>query len=512
MNFNLVLDEDASQANLFGCVRPAVLDFFSGTNCTIMAYGQTGSGKTHSIFGSNDEPGVLPRILEEVFQQPGHRQLYVSMMEFYCDKIYDLLQKPSPRLNDKTAGLLEIKESSSSQALLPKLMVVPVTSAQQAISYLDLGLRSRRSKESAIKHYSSRSHCIFQLLQVHEGAATMLRVVDLAGSERLLVPTTMNAADTKLHITEVNFINKSLSALGKCINALTHTSRRSSKPSHLQGQLPKASHPTLIPSAILRSKSTRGKSPQLRCSHVPYRDSKLTRVLKDSLELDSSVILLLCVSASVSCLAESLSSLNFGDRAKQAILAEKVTTMPTTKAALDRERSMRQSLESRLQAAEAELDKLRKENTKLERINKSRNVSMGRLAVDSPEGHDNGLLNQSGLLENISWLAQDSPGDTRQQLDFDQICGGFFEDAGEALGFASQEAKALQDTVKGTPKPFGTLKSEVLAEAREALKKLQSQHEVTDSLCKIVDMLESESASATLAQRCWKEFSALVEN
>jgi hypothetical protein len=283
MNFNRVLDEDASQAHLFGCVRPAVLDFLSGTNCTIMAYGQTGSGKTHSIFGSNDEPGVLPRILDEVFQQPGRRQLYVSMMEFYCDKIYDLLQKPSPRLNEKTAGHLEIKENASGQAQIPKLMVVPVTSAQQAFSYLHLGLRSRHCKESAIKHYSSRSHCIFQLLQVHEGAATMLRVVDLAGSERLVVPRTMNAVDKKLHIAEVNFINKSLSALGKCINALTQTSRHSRKPSQLPGQLPQASRPTVNPSAKLRSKSTSGKS--ARCSHIPYRDSKLTRVLKDSLSL-----------------------------------------------------------------------------------------------------------------------------------------------------------------------------------------------------------------------------------
>jgi hypothetical protein len=213
-------------------------------------------------------------------------------------------------------------------------------------------------------------------------------------------------------------------------------------------------------------------------------------------------------------MTESLSSLNFADRAKQAILAEKVMPIPTAKAALDKERSLRLSLESRLQAAEAELDKLRKENSELERVNKSRNVSMGRFAEDSPEGPCNDLLfNQSGLLENTSWLAQeDSPGDAGQQHDFDQICGGFFDDAGEGYSFASHEAQDLQDTVKGTPKPFGTLKSEVLTEAREALKKLQSQHEVTDSLCRIVDMLESESSSATVAQRCWKEFSALIQD
>lgn len=460
MTFDRVLDEETSQATLFGCMRPAVEDFFSGVNCTVLAYGQTGSGKTHSIFGSEDA-GLLPRILEEVFVQPGRRQLYVSMMEVYRDKLYDLLQK--------TQSPLQIKENAAGQALIPQLLVVPISSAQQALNYLNLGLRQRRAKESSMSHRSSRSHCIFQLLQVKDDAVTMMRVVDLAGSERLIVPKSMKAPEKKEHIAEVNFINKSLTTLGQCINALTKAGR----------------------------------------SHVPYRDSKLTRVLKDSLELDSSVILLVCVSASVSCMTESLSSLNFADRAKQAILTEKTPPKQATmKDALEKERKLRLSLETRLEAAEAELAKLRNQNTELERQAKSSTKSVRWLADVSPELVDydrhNELFNQSGLFKNISWLAEDSKEESKQKgsTNFDQT--------EEELSFASLEPNLLLETPRVDPKPFGTLKSDVLTEARVALERLQSQHEVTNSLCKIVDMLETDSSSASIAQRCWKDFSDLL--
>mmetsp|Transcript_25547 Transcript_25547/g.44576 ORF Transcript_25547/g.44576 Transcript_25547/m.44576 type:complete len:538 (+) Transcript_25547:4912-6525(+) len=467
MNFDRVLDEDTSQATLFGCVRPAVEDFFAGVNCTVMAYGQTGSGKTHTIFGT-EEAGLLPRILEEVFVQPGRKQLYVSMMEVYRDKLYDLLQK--------TQSPLQIKENASSQALIPELLVVPVSSAQQASNYLSLGLRQRRAKESALSHRSSRSHCIFQLLQVKDETVTMMRVVDLAGSERLVVSKSMKPLDKKEHIAEVNFINKSLTTLGQCINALTQAGR----------------------------------------SHVPYRDSKLTRVLKDSLELDSSVILVVCVSASITCLTESLSTLNFADRAKQAILTEKAPPKThTMKEALEKERKLRLALESRLEAAETELSKLRQQNQELERNVRSKDKNVRWLADEYPELVDydrhNELFNQSGLFKNLSWLAEDSKEEFKQTPEADKLDSiGTYEATEDEFSFASLEANLLQDTPRVDPKPFGTLKSEVLSEARVALEKLQAQHEVTDSLCRIVDMLETDSSSASIAQRCWREFSDLL--
>ncbi|KAL9936533.1 hypothetical protein V8E36_004601 [Tilletia maclaganii] len=260
-------------------IKETVSDVINGYNGTVFAYGQTGSGKTFTMMGSDidDEnlKGVIPRITELIFESilasPPHLEylVKVSYMEIYMEKIRDLL---APQ-NDN----LQIHEEKTRGVYVKGLSDFYVGGAPDVYEIMRQGANARAVSSTNMNAESSRSHSIFVISIQQRNTETgsvktgNLYLVDLAGSEK--VGKTGASGQT---LEEAKKINKSLSALGMVINALTD-----------------------------------GKS-----THIPYRDSKLTRILQESLGGNSRTTLIINASPCAYNVEETLSTLRFGMRAK----------------------------------------------------------------------------------------------------------------------------------------------------------------------------------------------------
>ncbi|KAL2153380.1 hypothetical protein VTH82DRAFT_4535 [Thermothelomyces myriococcoides] len=278
--FDRVFDMSSKQADIFNySIKPTVDDILNGYNGTVFAYGQTGAGKSYTMMGTSidDEEGkgVIPRIVEQIFTNilasPANIEytVRVSYMEIYMERIRDLL---APQ-NDN----LPVHEEKNRGVYVKGLLEIYVSSVQEVFEVMRRGGNARAVAATNMNQESSRSHSIFVITitqkNVETGSAKsgQLFLVDLAGSEK--VGKTGASGQT---LEEAKKINKSLSALGMVINALTD-----------------------------------GKS-----SHIPYRDSKLTRILQESLGGNSRTTLIINCSPSSYNDAETLSTLRFGMRAK----------------------------------------------------------------------------------------------------------------------------------------------------------------------------------------------------
>lgn len=260
-------------------IRSTVDDILNGYNGTVFAYGQTGAGKSYTMMGADiddeEQRGIIPRIVEQMFasilRSPGNIEytVRVSYMEIYMEKIRDLLVPQ----NDN----LPIHEEKSRGVYVKGLLEIYVSSVQEVYEVMRRGGTARATAATNMNQESSRSHSIFVITitqkNVETGSAKsgQLFLVDLAGSEK--VGKTGASGQT---LEEAKKINKSLSALGMVINSLTD-----------------------------------GKS-----THIPYRDSKLTRILQESLGGNSRTTLIINCSPSSYNDQETLSTLRFGVRAK----------------------------------------------------------------------------------------------------------------------------------------------------------------------------------------------------
>lgn len=260
-------------------IQSTVDDILNGYNGTVFAYGQTGAGKSYTMMGSDidDEEGkgIIPRIVEQIFTNimasPGNIEytVRVSYMEIYMERIRDLL---APQ-NDN----LPVHEEKSRGVYVKGLLEIYVSSVPEVYEVMRRGGMARAVAATNMNQESSRSHSIFVVTitqkNVETGSAKsgQLFLVDLAGSEK--VGKTGASGQT---LEEAKKINKSLSALGMVINSLTD-----------------------------------GKS-----THIPYRDSKLTRILQESLGGNSRTTLIINCSPSSYNDLETLSTLRFGVRAK----------------------------------------------------------------------------------------------------------------------------------------------------------------------------------------------------
>ncbi|KAI9833756.1 MAG: Kinesin heavy chain [Sarea resinae] len=278
--FDRVFDMTSRQSDVFDfSIRPTVDDILNGYNGTVFAYGQTGAGKSYTMMGSDidseDSKGIIPRIVEQIFASilasPGNIEytVRVSYMEIYMERIRDLL---APQ-NDN----LPVHEEKNRGVYVKGLLEIYVSSVQEVYEVMRRGDAARAVAATNMNQESSRSHSIFVVTitqkNVETGSAKsgQLFLVDLAGSEK--VGKTGASGQT---LEEAKKINKSLSALGMVINSLTD-----------------------------------GKS-----THVPYRDSKLTRILQESLGGNSRTTLIINCSPSSYNDAETLSTMRFGVRAK----------------------------------------------------------------------------------------------------------------------------------------------------------------------------------------------------
>ena len=254
-------------------------DIMNGYNGTVFAYGQTGAGKSYTMMGDmtdSDKKGIIPRITEQIFDAilvNGSPQIEytvgISYLEIYMEMLRDLLNPTQPEK-------LSINEGPQGP-YVKNLREIYATCVEDVYRLMELGQKSRATASTNMNQESSRSHSIFLVtikqLDVNTKSQKMgmLYLVDLAGSEK--VGKTGASGQT---LEEAKKINKSLSALGMVINALTD-----------------------------------GKS-----THVPYRDSKLTRILQESLGGNSRTTLIINCSPSSYNDAETVSTLRFGMRAK----------------------------------------------------------------------------------------------------------------------------------------------------------------------------------------------------
>ncbi|KAF4028292.1 Kinesin motor domain [Phytophthora infestans] len=278
--FDGVYSGESAQAGVFEVVgRPFVADLLCGFNCTIIAYGQTGSGKTYTVVGglTPETRGLIPRAMETIFEEMARIDsteydvsLTASFVEIYQEKIRDLLLPHSSRA-------LRLREDKDHAVCVEGASEIAISSVAGGMAILSRGNAQRSIGSTLMNADSSRSHAIliltFSKKHLASGAKVRGRmvVVDLAGSEKV-----QKTAATGVRMEEAKHINRSLSALGNVINALTDD----------------------------------------KIKHVPYRDSKLTRLLQTSLGGNAKTHLLLTCSANTKHLEETLSTLRFGSRAK----------------------------------------------------------------------------------------------------------------------------------------------------------------------------------------------------
>ena len=278
-NFDRIFDPNTTQQELYSFGVKGIIDsVLDGYNGTVLAYGQTSSGKTYTMQGnlsSESTMGIIPRMINHVFdyihkQEGTEFTLKVSMIEIYQERIRDLL--------DLSRVNLPIREDSIKGIYVDGCSERYVGCHQDVLSALELGSNNRAQAATNMNEHSSRSHSIFILTigqnNKKEGFSKTgkLYLVDLAGSEKI-----SKTGATGHTLEEAKMINKSLTTLGRVINNLTD-----------------------------------GKS-----QHIPYRESKLTRVLQESLGGNSKTCLIITCSPSIYNESETLSTLRFGERAKR---------------------------------------------------------------------------------------------------------------------------------------------------------------------------------------------------
>ncbi|KAM3592570.1 uncharacterized protein V6R79_021447 [Siganus canaliculatus] len=278
--FDVAFDYSASQEEVYRATTKGLIEgLISGYNATVFAYGPTGCGKTYTMLGTDKEPGIYVRTLNDLFraiEETSDDMLYsvsMSYLEIYNEMIRDLLNPSS--------GFLDLREDSKGVIQVAGITEVSTINAQEIMELLMKGNKQRTQEPTAANQTSSRSHAVLQVAVKQQSRSrdvlqevrfARLFMIDLAGSER--AAQTQNRGQ---RLKEGAHINRSLLALGNCINAL---------------------------------------SDKNGTKYVNYRDSKLTRLLKDSLGGNSRTVMIAHISPASVAFEESRNTLTYADRAK----------------------------------------------------------------------------------------------------------------------------------------------------------------------------------------------------
>ncbi|NXV46352.1 KI18A protein, partial [Uria aalge] len=278
--FDAVFAESSSQLEVFEHTTKSVIDgFLNGYNCTVLAYGATGAGKTHTMLGSPEDPGVMYLTMMALYncmdqiKEDKICNVAVSYLEIYNEQIRDLLVNSGP---------LAVREDTQKGVVVQGLTLHQPKSAEEILQMLDYGNKNRTQHPTDVNASSSRSHAVFQIyLRQQDKTASInqnvriakMSLIDLAGSERASVTNAKGA-----RFREGTNINRSLLALGNVINALAN--------------------------------------PKSKKQHIPYRNSKLTRLLKDSLGGNCRTIMIAAVSPSSMFYDDTYNTLKYANRAK----------------------------------------------------------------------------------------------------------------------------------------------------------------------------------------------------
>ncbi|WCJ28250.1 ATP binding microtubule motor family protein [Euphorbia peplus] len=292
--FDKVFGPKSQQRSIYDqAIAPIVNEVLDGFNCTVFAYGQTGTGKTYTMEGGMRnkggdlpaEAGVIPRAVRHIFDtleaQNADYSMKVTFLELYNEEITDLLAPDDAvrSTEDRQKKPVSLMEDGKGCVIVRGLEEEAVYSANEIYSLLERGSTKRRTADTLLNKRSSRSHSVFTIT-VYIKEATVgeediikcgkLNLVDLAGSENI-----SRSGAKEGRAREAGEINKSLLTLGRVINALVEHS-----------------------------------------AHIPYRDSKLTRLLRDSLGGKTKTCIIATISPSAHSLEETLSTLDYAHRAK----------------------------------------------------------------------------------------------------------------------------------------------------------------------------------------------------
>ena len=258
-----------------------------GYNASVFAYGSTGAGKTYTMLGTEENPGIMLLSIDELFTSiekysfERDYKLKISYVEVYNENIKDLL-------TDKSDSL-DLREDSVKGVCVAGVTEIMTTNVDEIMRYIRQGNRMRTKERTDANEASSRSHAVLQITVEHKDKAhginaeiniAKLSLIDLAGSERA-----SNTNNRGIRLVEGANINKSLLALGNCINALCEQTKQGANANKNQ--------------------------------HIPYRDSKLTRLLKDSLGGNCRTVMIANISPAFTAYEDTLNTLKYADRAKQ---------------------------------------------------------------------------------------------------------------------------------------------------------------------------------------------------
>ncbi|GMN34140.1 hypothetical protein TIFTF001_004529 [Ficus carica] len=281
-SFDYAFGRDSTNSDVYTkCISSVISGVVQGLNATVFAYGSTGSGKTYTMVGTKDDPGLMVLSLHRIFdliqrnKSSDEFEVTCSYLEVYNEVIYDLLERSS--------GHLELREDPEQGIIVAGLRCIKVHSANKILELLNLGNSRRKTESTEANATSSRSHAVLEITvkrkqknkyrnQVMRGK---LALVDLAGSERA---SETNNGGQKLR--DGANINRSLLALANCINAL-------------------------------------GKQHKKGLAYVPYRNSKLTRILKDGLSGNSQTVMVATISPADIQYHHTVNTLKYADRAKE---------------------------------------------------------------------------------------------------------------------------------------------------------------------------------------------------